>query len=121
MTGINMDAEDDTEGKSTLTTSVPAEDSTNAAWPDSRFAILMGRVARSEVPARRYWLRFLDAPLAKEFHASGAFDLEALAGAVPMILRQEPNSKLRHQSNTDLNASWIVTISDGLYPQAALI
>jgi hypothetical protein len=49
-------------GGLTLATGVPAEDFTNAVWPDSLRAILMGRVARSEVPARRYWLRFLNAP-----------------------------------------------------------
>jgi hypothetical protein len=50
-------------------------------------AILTGRVARSEVPARRYWLRFLDAPLAREIRATGALDFDELVGAVPRILR----------------------------------
>jgi len=57
------------------------------AWPDSLVAILTGRVARSEVPARRYWLRFLDAPLAGEIRAAGSLDFDELAGAVPRILR----------------------------------
>lgn len=64
-----------------------AEHPTRAAWPDSLFAILMGRVARSEVPARRYWLRFLDAPLVSEIRAAGALDFDELAGAVSRILR----------------------------------
>lgn len=55
--------------------------------PDSRLAILMGRVARSEVPARRYWLRFLDAPMAKGFRDAGALDFDELVSAVPRVLR----------------------------------
>jgi hypothetical protein len=47
----------------------------------------MGRVARSKEPARRYWLRFLDAPLAKEFRDVGALDFDGLVDAVPGILR----------------------------------
>jgi hypothetical protein len=67
--------------------SAPAEGSASAAWPDSLSAILLGRVARSEVPARRYWLRFLDAPLAGEIRAAGALDFDELVGAVPRVLR----------------------------------
>jgi hypothetical protein len=88
MTEINMDAEDDTDGKLTLATSLPAEDSVSA-WPDSLSAILLGRVARSEVPARRYWLRFLDAPLTSEIRTAGSLDFDELADAVPRILRCE--------------------------------
>jgi hypothetical protein len=58
-----------------------------SVWPDSLVAILLGRVARSEVPARRYWLRFLDAPLAGEIRAAGALDFDELVGAVARILR----------------------------------
>jgi hypothetical protein len=47
----------------------------------------MGRVDRSEVPARRYWLQFLDAPLAGEIRAAGALDFDELVGAVSWILR----------------------------------
>lgn len=64
-----------------------AGDSASAAWSDSLVAILMGRVARSKEPARRYWLRFLDAPLAKEFRDVGALDFDGLVDAVPGILR----------------------------------
>lgn len=64
-----------------------AECATRAAWPDSLFAILTGRVARSEVPARSYWLRFLDAPLAGEIRVAGALDFDELADEVPRILR----------------------------------
>jgi hypothetical protein len=60
-----------------------------SAWPDSLFAILMGRVARSEVPTRRYWLRFLDAPLASEIRAAGALDFDELVAEVPRILRRD--------------------------------
>jgi hypothetical protein len=67
--------------------SAPAEDSPSSAWPDSLSAILTGRVARSEVPARRYWLRFLDALLAGEIRAAGALGFDELVGAVPRILR----------------------------------
>jgi hypothetical protein len=67
--------------------SAPAKRSTQAEWSDSLFAILIGRVARSEVPARRYWLRFLDAPLAGEIRAAGALDFNELVGSVPRILR----------------------------------
>lgn len=56
-------------------------------WPDSLRAILMGQVARSEAPARRYWLRFLDAPLTSEIRAAGALDFDELTAAVPRILR----------------------------------
>jgi hypothetical protein len=86
MTEINMDAEGDTDGKLTLATNMPAEDSPDA-WSDSLSAILLGRVARSEVPARRYWLKFLDAPLAREIRAAGALNFDELARAVPRILR----------------------------------
>jgi hypothetical protein len=86
MTEINMDAEDDTNGKLTLATNMPAEDSADA-WSDSLSAILLGRVDRSEVPARRYWLKFLDAPLAREIRAAGALNFDELARAVPRILR----------------------------------
>jgi hypothetical protein len=58
-----------------------------SVWPDSLVAILLGRVARSEVPARRYWLRFLDAPLAGEIRAAGALNFDELMGAIPRILR----------------------------------
>jgi hypothetical protein len=57
------------------------------AWPDSLVAILTGRVARSEVPARRYWLKFLDTPLAREIRTAGALNFDELARAVPRILR----------------------------------
>lgn len=56
-------------------------------WPDSLRAILMGRIGRSEVPARRYWLRFLDAPLTSEIRAAGALDVDELVDAIPRILR----------------------------------
>jgi hypothetical protein len=58
-----------------------------SVWPDSLVSILTGRVARSEVPARRYWLRFLDTPLAREIRAAGALDFDELVGAVPRVLR----------------------------------
>jgi hypothetical protein len=87
MTEINMDAEDNNGGKLTLATSVPAGGTVRPVWPDSLRAILMGRVARSEIPARRYWLKFLDAPLAREIRLAGALDFDELADAVPRILR----------------------------------
>jgi hypothetical protein len=58
-----------------------------SVWPDSLVAILKGRVARSEAPARRYWLRFLDAPMAREIRAAGALGFDELVDAVPRILR----------------------------------
>jgi hypothetical protein len=58
-----------------------------SAWPDSLFAILMGWVDRSQIPVRRYWLKFLDAPLASEIRAAGALDFDELASAVPRILQ----------------------------------
>ena len=70
----------------TAPTSTPAEDSASV-WSDSLRAILMGRVGRSEVPARRYWLRFLDAPFTQEIRAAGALDFDELADALPRILR----------------------------------
>ena len=39
------------------------------------------------MPARRYWLRFLDAPLAGEIRAAGALDFDELVGAIPRILQ----------------------------------
>jgi hypothetical protein len=44
----------------------------------------MGRVVWSEVPACRYWLRFLDAPLAKESRDVGALGFDV--GTVPRAL-----------------------------------
>jgi hypothetical protein len=82
----NVNGEDNIDGKLSLATSVPAEDSAGT-WPDSMRAILLGRVARSEVPARRYWLRFLDAPLTSEIRLAGALDFDELMAAVPRILR----------------------------------
>jgi hypothetical protein len=58
-----------------------------SARSDSLSAILTGRVARSEVPARRYWLKFLDAPLGREIRLAGALDFDELVAAVPRILR----------------------------------
>jgi hypothetical protein len=85
MTEISMDAEDNADEKLTLATRVPA--GVRPVWPDSLRAILTGRVARSAVPARRYWLRFLDAPLAGEIRAAGALGFDELVDAVPRILR----------------------------------
>jgi hypothetical protein len=84
---VNEGADQDQAATDTAPTTVPAEHPVRGAWPDSLRAILMGRVARSEVPARRYWLRFLDAPLAKEFRDAGALDFDELVVAVPRILR----------------------------------
>lgn len=53
----------------------------------SLWAILTGRTPRSEVWVRRYWLRFLDAPLTSEIRAAGSLDFDELADAVPRILR----------------------------------
>ena len=87
MAEINVDVEDNTDGELTLAIGAQAEGSARPDRSDSLRAILMGRVARSEEPARRYWLRFLDAPLAKEFRDAGALDIDGLVGAVPGILR----------------------------------
>lgn len=89
MSEINMDAEDNTHGEVALAAGVPAGGSVKPAWPGSLRAILTGRVGRSEVPARRYWLRFLDAPLAGEIRSAGALELDELVAAVPRILRCE--------------------------------
>jgi hypothetical protein len=93
MSEINMDAEDNKDGGNpAVTPTVSAERPAGDVWPDSLRAILMGRVARSEIPARRYWLRFLDEPLAKEFRDAGALDIDGLVGVAPRILRCDENS-----------------------------
>jgi hypothetical protein len=85
----NVNAEDNKDGGNSVATPTtdPAESPAGDTWPDSLSAILLGRVARSEVPARRYWLQFLDAPLAREIRAAGALNFDELARAVPRILR----------------------------------
>jgi hypothetical protein len=55
--------------------------------PYSLLAILTGGVDRSEPPARRYWLRCLDAPFARAFRSAGALDVGELATEAPRILR----------------------------------
>jgi hypothetical protein len=52
----------------------------------SLFAILTGRASRSAVRARRYWLTFLDASLAREIRAAGAMDVKELAAVAPRVL-----------------------------------
>jgi hypothetical protein len=86
MYDATVNAEDNTNGELALATGVSAGDSTKTP-SDSLFAILMGRVDRSEIPVRRYWLKFLDAPLAREIRLAGALDFDELADAVPRILR----------------------------------
>lgn len=91
MIEINMYAENISEDQAAATSASAAMSVERGArgrrWPDSLLAILMGRVGRSEVPARRYWLRFLDAPLTSEIRAAGSLDLDELVAAVPRILR----------------------------------
>lgn len=103
MTEINMDVEDNTNRELALATSVLAGD-TAGVWPDSLFAILTGGVARSEIPARRYWLRFLDAPLASEIRLAGALGFDELMAAVPRILRCD---------ESEVNAEIVGSISIG--------
>lgn len=91
MIEINMYAENISEDQAAAASASAAMSIERGArgrrWPDSLLAILMGRVGRSEVPARRYWLRFLDAPLTSEIRAAGSLDLDELVAAVPRILR----------------------------------
>lgn len=89
MTEVKMKGSDNEDPAATDPAPVGSADHgiRRTAWSDSLRAILTGRVARSEVPARRYWLRSLDAPLANEIRAAGALNLDELVGAVPRILR----------------------------------
>jgi hypothetical protein len=87
---VNGGNDQDQAATTSAPAAMPVEDGAcDGRWPDSLRAILMGRVARSEVPARRYWLRFLDAPFAREIRDAGALDLDELVEAAPRVLRCE--------------------------------